>query len=164
MRLPLPRSLQGQTLAVLLLGLVLSHAVGVLIYSWDRGEAVASTEALDVTDRVSGVVSVLGKMPPEWRDDIVHAANSRTLRVFLVPGTGFRRAGRRAARRGNRQEPAGGLAGLAGISRRRGAERDAGLAPGKGGARPAGGIGAPIELPRRGPAAARRREYLGSAE
>lgn len=85
MRLAFPRSLQGQAVVVLLVGLVASHAIGLLIYAWDRGETVASTEALDVNDRVFGVVSLLEKLPPEWRDDIVRAANTRTLAVFLSP-------------------------------------------------------------------------------
>jgi signal transduction histidine kinase len=79
----LPRSLSGQTFAVLILGLVLSHLVGIAVYTFERQEAVTSTEGMDFADRVAGVVNLLERLPDQWRDDIVRGSDGRTFHVFL---------------------------------------------------------------------------------
>ena len=78
-----PKSLAGQTLAVLLLGLVVSHAVGIGVYSLARHEAVTSTEGMNFVDRVVGVVGLLQRLPDQWREDIVREADGRTFHVTL---------------------------------------------------------------------------------
>lgn len=83
MRLPRPRSLSGQALLVLFAGLAFSHLVGFAIYTLDRQEAVLTDEAVDVAERVVGVVQLLQKLPDEWRGDIVRGFDGRTLAVAL---------------------------------------------------------------------------------
>lgn len=86
MRRLLPRSLTGQTLLVLLLALALSHVIGITVYSHDRKQAVAYTEAHDLADRVVGLVNLLQRLPPEWRQDIVRQSDGRTFHVMLSSG------------------------------------------------------------------------------
>ena len=85
MRLPLPRSLGAQTIFVLLLGLTVSHFLGLAIYSLDRKEVVTITEAVDVAERIVGVVNLLQRLPTEWREDVVRGSDSRTFSVALGP-------------------------------------------------------------------------------
>lgn len=79
----IPRSLGGQTLAVLILGLAASHVIGIALYSFDREGAVVSAEGVDFADRVAGVVTLLQKLPEQWRNDIVQGSDGRKFHVAL---------------------------------------------------------------------------------
>lgn len=79
----LPRSLSGQTLAVVIVGLAVSHTIGIAFYSVDREEAVLSAEGVDFADRVVGLVNLLQLLPGQWRNDIVAAADGRKFHVAL---------------------------------------------------------------------------------
>ena len=81
MRAPF-RSLRGQTLIVLIIGLFVSHAIGFLLYTRDRRAAVAITEAFDIAERASGVVGLLRNVSDDWRPDILVASDSRSFRVW----------------------------------------------------------------------------------
>lgn len=83
MRFPLPNSLAGQALLILVVGLMISHAIGFTIYSLDRHEVVATTEATDFAERIAGVIALLRKIPPQWREDVVRGSDSRVFRVSL---------------------------------------------------------------------------------
>ena len=83
MTFPLPKTLAGQALLVLVLGLVVSHAIGFTIYSLDRHDAVASTEATDFAERIAGVIVLLRKLPLPWREDVIRGSDSRVFRVSL---------------------------------------------------------------------------------
>ena len=83
MRRPFPGTLAGQTLLILVLGLAASHAIGFAIYSLDRHEVVTSTEAVDFAERISGVISLLQKLPSQWREDLIRGSDSRAFRVSL---------------------------------------------------------------------------------
>lgn len=83
MRRLLPRSLSGQTLAVLILGLAVSHVIGIALYSVDREDAVISAEGVDFADRVVGLVNMLQLLPGQWRDDIVTGSDGRKFHVML---------------------------------------------------------------------------------
>ncbi len=85
MRRLLPRSLGAQTVSVLLLGLAVSHFLGLAIYSLDRKEVVTTTEAVDVAERIVGVVNLLQRLPREWREDVVRGSDSRAFSVALGP-------------------------------------------------------------------------------
>lgn len=78
-----PRTLAGQTLAVLLLAIVGSHLIGIAIYSQDHRRTVTYTEAHDLADRVVGLVNLLQSIPPQWREDIVRQSDGRTFHVML---------------------------------------------------------------------------------
>lgn len=83
MRLPLPRSLKGQTLAILAFTLLISHLIGVSIYSIDRRATVVAAEGRDFADRIVGMVNLVRHLPPGWRDDIVRESDGRTFHVTL---------------------------------------------------------------------------------
>jgi signal transduction histidine kinase len=83
MRRLLPRSLSGQTLAVLILGLAVSHVIGITLYSIDRKEAVIAAEGIDFADRVVGMVNLLHLLPGQWRNDIVAGSDGRKFHVAL---------------------------------------------------------------------------------
>ncbi len=83
MRLPHPKSLAGQALLILVLGLVISHAIGFTIYSFDRHDVVATTEATDFAERIASVIALLRKVPPQWREDVIRGSDSRAFRVSL---------------------------------------------------------------------------------
>lgn len=77
------RRLSIQTLAVLFAALVVSHTVGLTIYSLDHRETVLSTEAHDLANRVVGMVNLLGHIPGEWHDNIVRESDGQTFHVML---------------------------------------------------------------------------------
>jgi signal transduction histidine kinase len=83
MRLPLPRSFGGQTLAVVVFTLLVSHLIGTTIYWLDRRQAAISTEARDFAERVVGMVVLLQHLPEEWREDVVRESDGRTFHVTL---------------------------------------------------------------------------------
>jgi signal transduction histidine kinase len=85
MRLPLPQSLSGQTLAVLACTMLLSHLVGIAVYSFDRGRVVAATEAHDFAERAVGMVDLLRHLPEGWREEVVRESDGRTFHVALDP-------------------------------------------------------------------------------
>ena len=79
----LPRSLRSQTLAVLAAALVVPHAIAIPLYSIDRGDVVASTEATDQAEHALAVVALLQKLPDEWRESLVRGLDSRAFRVSV---------------------------------------------------------------------------------
>lgn len=83
MTLSLPRTLAAQALLVLVLGLVISHAIGFTIYTLDRHDVVSTTEATDLAERIAGVIILLRKLPPPWREDVIRGSDSRVFRVSL---------------------------------------------------------------------------------
>ena len=84
MNLSLPRSISAQTLIVLFLGLVVSHVLGLAIYSLDRKEVVMTTEAVDMAERIVGVITLLDRLPKEWREEVVRGSDSRSFGVELA--------------------------------------------------------------------------------
>lgn len=84
MRLPFPRSLFGQTLLVLLAGLIASHLVGSWIYSADRGQVVRAVGGFVITQRITNLTRLLREAPDEWRTRIVSASSDETFQVSLA--------------------------------------------------------------------------------
>ncbi|UPY35613.1 ATP-binding protein [Sediminicoccus sp. KRV36] len=85
MRWPLPRSLFGQTVTVLLAGLVVSHLVGAWIYAADRAETVRAIGGFAATQRIANLARLIDEAPADWRSRIVAAASDPALRVSLSP-------------------------------------------------------------------------------
>jgi signal transduction histidine kinase len=83
MRRLLPKSLFGQTLLILLVGLILSHAVGSWIYTADRERAVRTVGGFAAAQRVANLTRLVQEAPIEWRERIVAALSDQTLRVSL---------------------------------------------------------------------------------
>lgn len=85
MRRFLPRSLAGQTILVLLAGLTVSHLLSIAIYSSDRAEVLMLAGDQQMAHRIAEISRLLQETPPDWRQRIVHATNSPSLRVTLTP-------------------------------------------------------------------------------
>jgi hypothetical protein len=80
----LPRSLFGQTLSILLLGLLVSHAVGSWLYTADREEAVRAVGGLAAAQRIANVARLIDEAPREWRARIVSGLSDQAFRVTIV--------------------------------------------------------------------------------
>ncbi|MBI1366666.1 MAG: HAMP domain-containing protein [Alphaproteobacteria bacterium] len=76
------RSLRFHMITVLVLGLLLSHGIGFLLYTQDRSDVVSATEEFDIAERASGVVGLLRHLPEDWRKAVLDAADSRAFRVW----------------------------------------------------------------------------------
>src|ERR671917_1536273 len=79
----IPRSLFGQTLFVLLAGLIASHLVGSWIYSTDRGQIVRAVGGLVIAQRITNLTRLVRDAPSEWRARIVMASSEETFNVSL---------------------------------------------------------------------------------
>jgi len=66
----LPKSLFGQTLLILLGGLILSHAVGSWIYTMDREQAVRAVGGFAAAQRIANLTRLVQETPlsvaSEW--------------------------------------------------------------------------------------------------
>lgn len=81
----LPQSLFGQTLLVLLAGLIASHLVGSWIYSTDRGQIVRAVGGAAIAQRITNLTRLVRDAPAEWRDRIVTDSTDETFSVALSP-------------------------------------------------------------------------------
>jgi signal transduction histidine kinase len=79
----LPKSLFGQTLLILLFGLVVSHLVGAWIYAGAREQAVRAIGGLAAAQRVANLSRLVEEAPADWRARIVQALNDPTFHVAL---------------------------------------------------------------------------------
>jgi signal transduction histidine kinase len=79
----LPRSLFGQTVLILLAGLIVSHAVVSFIYSSDREQAVRAVGGLAAAQRIANLTRLVREAPPEWRQRIVSGISEDTFQVSL---------------------------------------------------------------------------------
>jgi signal transduction histidine kinase len=80
----LPKSLFGQTLLVLLAGLLISHAVGSWLYTADREQAVRAIGGFAAAQRIANLTRLVQDAPREWRERIVTALSDQTFRVLLL--------------------------------------------------------------------------------
>jgi signal transduction histidine kinase len=80
----LPKSLFGQTLVILLLGLVVSHAIGAWIYAGAREQAVRAIGGYAAAQRVANLSRLVEDAPADWRPRIVAALSDPTFRVSLA--------------------------------------------------------------------------------
>ena len=79
----LPKSLFGQTLLALLVGLIISHVVGSWIYTLDREQAVRAVGGFAAAQRITNLTRLVQETPREWRERIVAALSDQTFRVAL---------------------------------------------------------------------------------
>jgi signal transduction histidine kinase len=80
----LPKSLFGQTLLILLLGLVVSHAIGAWIYAGAREQAVRAIGGYAAAQRVANLSRLVEDAPADWRPRIVSGLSDPTFRVSLA--------------------------------------------------------------------------------
>lgn len=79
----LPGSLFGRTLAILLLGLVVSHAAGWRIYATDREQAVRAAGGFAAAQRIANLTRLVEEVPREWRERIAAGLSDQAFRVSL---------------------------------------------------------------------------------
>jgi signal transduction histidine kinase len=85
MSLFIPRSLFGQTLLLLMVGLVVSHLIGAGIYYADREEAVRAVGALATAQRIANLARLIEKTRDQSRQSILAAVSDQTLQVSVSP-------------------------------------------------------------------------------
>jgi signal transduction histidine kinase len=78
-----PKSLFGQTLLILLAGLVASHAIGSWIYTADREQAVRAVGGLAAAQRIANLTRLIQEAPRETRPRIVAALSDEAFRVSV---------------------------------------------------------------------------------
>lgn len=83
MRRLFPRSLFGQTLLVLLAGLIASQLAGWWIYSSDREQAVRAVGGLAAAQRITNLTQLVQEAPPEWRARLVAGLSDQSIQVSL---------------------------------------------------------------------------------
>ena len=79
----LPKSLFGQTLLILLAGLIVSHAAGSWIYTADREQAVRAVGGFAAAHRIANLTRLLQDTPREARPRVVAALSDQGFRVAL---------------------------------------------------------------------------------
>jgi signal transduction histidine kinase len=79
----LPKSLFGQTLLILLVGLVISHLIGAWIYAGAREQAVRAIGGFAAAQRVANLSRLVDEAPADWRPRIVQALSDPAFRVTL---------------------------------------------------------------------------------
>jgi signal transduction histidine kinase len=80
----LPKSLFGQTILILLIGLVVSHSIGAWIYAGAREQAVRAVGGFAAAQRVANLSRLVEEAPADWRPRIVAALSDPTFRVSLL--------------------------------------------------------------------------------
>ncbi len=80
----LPKSLFGQTLLILLVGLAVSHAIGAWIYAGAREQAVRAVGGFAAAQRVANLSRLVEDAPADWRQRIVSALSDPTFHVSLL--------------------------------------------------------------------------------
>jgi signal transduction histidine kinase len=79
----LPKSLFGQTLLILVAGLVASLFVGSWIYTLDREQAVRAVGGFSAAQRITNLAKLVQDTPREWRERIVAGLSDQTFQVSL---------------------------------------------------------------------------------
>jgi signal transduction histidine kinase len=79
----LPRSLFGQTVLILLAGLIVSHAAGSWIYTADREQAVRTVGGFATAQRIANLTRLVQDTPRDQRPRIVAAISDQGFRVAL---------------------------------------------------------------------------------
>ena len=79
----LPKSLFGQTLLILLAGLMISQLAGWWIYTSDREQAVRAVGGFAAAQRIANLTRLVQQAPRDWRNRIVGALSDQTFRVSL---------------------------------------------------------------------------------
>lgn len=81
----IPKSMAGQTIVVLLVGLTLSHVFSMAIYSADRSEVLTLAGGRHIAHRIASITRLLDETPQDWRAKILHATDSPSLGVTVTP-------------------------------------------------------------------------------
>lgn len=80
----LPRTLFGQTLMILLVGLAASQLAGAWIYSGARQEAVRAVGGIAAAQRIANLVRLIEDVPSKWRDRVIKGSSEPGFRVAIA--------------------------------------------------------------------------------
>ncbi|NSY41405.1 ATP-binding protein [Leisingera sp. ANG59] len=75
-------SLRARTVVIVIAGLVISNAIGYVLYSRDKQETLIFQDAFDMAERAAGISRLLRDIPDDWNAEIVAASDSRAFRVW----------------------------------------------------------------------------------
>jgi signal transduction histidine kinase len=81
----LPKSLFGQTLLIMLAGLVVSQLIAAFFFAGASELAVRTVSAIGLAQRVANLARFVDEAPRDWHPRIVAALNDPTFRVTLSP-------------------------------------------------------------------------------
>ena len=79
----MPKTLFGRMLGILLVGLVVSHAIGSGIYATDREQAVRAVGGFAAAQRIANLADLIAAVPRDWRERIVGGLSDPGFRVAL---------------------------------------------------------------------------------
>lgn len=77
----LPRSLAGQTVLLLLIGLTASHLASMATFSHDREGSLEALSSRSIAGRIAEIVHLVEGSPHDWRPVLLQAANAPGLQV-----------------------------------------------------------------------------------
>lgn len=77
------RSLRFQASVIIVASILLSHAVGLLLYGVERRGAIEMTEAIDRAERSADIDRLLRNLPADRREAMVRLLDSQVLRVWI---------------------------------------------------------------------------------
>jgi len=83
MRRFLPKTLTGQTVLVLLVGLSLSHIISMAIYSSDRAQALSQMGGQGTAHHLANVAKMVDQIPLNLRPSVVETINQDGFKVWL---------------------------------------------------------------------------------
>lgn len=79
----IPSTLFGQTVAILLAGLVVSALLGMVILAFNQAAVIRNLGAFAATQRIVNLVRLIDNAPPDWRGRLAAAASDETLLVTV---------------------------------------------------------------------------------
>lgn len=78
-----PRSIAGQTILLLVLGLTISHALSMVFYAEDRTDLLAATGGREFAHRAVTAIEMLQAVPEDLRGRVVQAADAPDIQVMI---------------------------------------------------------------------------------
>ncbi|TVR79988.1 MAG: HAMP domain-containing protein [Rhodospirillales bacterium] len=76
-------SLRGQTLIIMLAGLLVSHGIVLVLYWGDRDDAVVLTEAEDLADHIAAMTVLVSKLPPDMQAKMAQVSRGSMFRISV---------------------------------------------------------------------------------
>lgn len=83
MRRLLPATLFGQTVVILLAGIVVSALLGISILAFNQASVVRAMGAYAATQRIVNLARLIDDVPQTWQAPLVKAASGETLKITL---------------------------------------------------------------------------------
>ncbi|MBN9039486.1 MAG: HAMP domain-containing protein [Rhizobiales bacterium] len=80
----LPKSLSGQTVVILVTGLIATHVVTLLVLSEDRVESLTRTEEQHIAQHIASISNIVVNVPTEWRERIVRSSDGHSFNVRIT--------------------------------------------------------------------------------